>query len=180
MTDPADPKGRAPQSDSEHARVLSEVLEDQKRREEARAKTDRPPPGSGSDTSFFLQVGLLVSGTLFFYLLFFSPTWIAPDPAPAIAVERQEDNLRFYLFMIAKQVDAFRTTEGRLPDTVEEIPGVKPGTEYVRLSSRDYRIRFTAGEVTVTYESNQDPDTFLGDAENAVLGGGARGAGGAP
>lgn len=172
MTEPTGRKPDRPPSDSEHAKVLAEVMEDQKRRKEARDATKTTREDERSDTSFFVQVGLLVSGTFFFYLLFFSPTWIAPDPAPEITAERTEDSLRFYLFMLARQVDAFQEENGRLPESIDEIPATKPGTEYVRLTARDYRIRYTDGQVTVTYESSQDPDDFLGGAEGSVLGGG--------
>lgn len=175
MTRPMEPDDSRSEDGSEHAKVLAEVLDDQKRRKEAR---DKREPRSSGESSFYVQVALLVSATFFFYLLFFSPTWIAPAPAAEITVEREEDNLRFYLFMLARQVDAFRSEQGRLPATVEEIPGVKPGTEYVRLSPRDYRIRFSAGPVSVTYESSQDPDEFLGDAEGSVLGTGTAGSAG--
>lgn len=171
-TDPGSENHARDPVDGEHARVLAEVIEDQKRREGARDAAGRRP--ERSDTSFFVQVGLLASGTFFFYLLFFSPTWIAPDPGTEISAERTHENLRFYLFMMAKQVESFRVAEGRLPERTEEIPGVKPGTEYVQLSSGDYRIEFTDGETTLTYESSEDPATFLGDAGSVVLGGAAR------
>lgn len=167
MTPPQRPDEPERDSPSEHAKVLAEVLDDQKRRKEARAASTRR---GRTDTSFFVQVGLLVSATFFFYLLFFSPTWIAPDPAPPISAERTEDSLRFYLFTLARQVDAFREERGRLPDSVDELAGAKPGTEYVRLTARDYRIRYTSGDVSMLYESTQDVNEFLGDAEGAVLG----------
>ena len=56
---------------------------------------------------------------------------------------------------------------------------MKPGTEYVRLTARDYRIRFTDGDVSVMYESSVDPASFLGDAGTAVLGGGVGASSGA-
>ncbi|MGD2067957.1 MAG: hypothetical protein PVI57_04670 [Gemmatimonadota bacterium] len=166
MTPPQRPDAPEGDSPSEHAKVLAEVLDDQKRRKEARATARR----GRSDTSFFVQVALLVSATFFFYLLFFSPTWIAPGPAPEISVERTEDSLRFYLFTLARQIDAFREERGRLPDGIDELSGAKPGTEYVRLTARDYRIRYTSGDVSMLYESTQDVEEFLGDAESAVLG----------
>lgn len=176
MTDSPDRTSGDRHGGSQHADLVAEVIQDQKRRQEVREKSQRPP--GGGDTPFFLQVSLLVTGTLFFYLLFFSPTWIAPTAPPEIAAEKVEANLKFYVYMLIKRVEAYEEANGMLPTDLAAIPGVKPGTEYVRLTSTDYRIRYTDDELTITYQSSQPPEDFLGDAGGWVLGG-AEGASGA-
>lgn len=170
MTDSDKRAGADSGGSSEHAQVLSEVLEDQKRRKEKRDLGTAAKPNR--DTSFFVQVALLVSSVLFFYLLFFSPTWIAPDPAPDITVERTEANIRWYLYTLIPKVDDFREENGRLPEDLEEIPDARPGTSYARTGPGAYRLSFQDGPVSVTYLSSEDPDAFLGDAASVVLGGG--------
>jgi len=168
MTD-SDSRARSDSGDrSEHAQVLSEVLEDQKRRKEARDAGAVAKPGR--DTSFFVQVALLVSSVLFFYLLFFSPTWIAPEPAPDITVERTEANIRWYLYTLIPQIDEFQEENSRLPENLDEIPDARPGTIYARPGPGSYQLGFADGPVTVTYRSSDDPDDFLGDAASVVLG----------
>lgn len=168
MTDSDSRAGPDSGGSSEHAQILSEVLEDQKKRQEARDAGTAPRPGH--DTSFFVQVALLVSSVLFFYLLFFSPTWIAPDPAPEITVERTEANIRWYLYTLIPKVDDFREENGRLPEDLEEIPDARPGTVYARTGPGSYQLSFADGPVMVTYRSTEPPDDFLGDAASVVLG----------
>ena len=167
MPEPSDRPKTEPVSAAEREKILAEVLEDQRARKEARARQPRPP---GADAPFFAQVGLLFGGTLFFYLLFFSPSWIAPAAAPPIRAERVEDNLRVYLSIVAPQIDAYETREGRLPETIERLPGVREGTEYVPISSGDYRIAVSSDGVAVTYESSQDLTEFAGMSTDRVMG----------
>lgn len=159
--------------DSEHARIVKEVLEDQARRRAVREAADAAR-AEDVDTSFFVQVGFLVTATLFFYLLFFSPAWIAPtapDPVPAAQVE---DGLRFAIYMTAEQVESFRDSEGRLPASMEELPGgERPGVVYERLDAETFSLRATTGETSLRYVSSQPLAEFLGGAaRRALLGGG--------
>lgn len=167
MHDPSDRERSEPVPASERERILREVLDDQRARREARERRKARPPGG--DRPFFVQVGLLVSGTLFFYLLFFSPSWIVPAAAPPITEARTDSNLRVYLSIVARQIDAYRDREGQLPATVADLPGVRQGTEYMT-TSQGYRIGYSHGEVEVTYESSQDLTEFAGGATARVLG----------
>lgn len=155
--------------DSEHARIVKEVLEDQARRRAVREAADAARVEE-RDTSFFVQVGLLVTATLFFYLLFFSPSWIAPaapDPIPAAQVQ---DGLRYVIAVTARQVEAFRRAEGRLPASATELSGGPPsGVEYERLDSDTFAVRATTGDTTLRYVSSEPLSEFLGDAVQRIV-----------
>jgi hypothetical protein len=160
---PADGAG----SGSEHARVVAEVLEDQKRRREAQAAVAQRR-ASARDTSFFVQVAALVSGTLFFYLLFFSPAWITPNAPPEIAAETRMAGVRLRIATVQAQIDAFREREGRLPRSLDDLEAPMARLEYVPIGGSGYQLRYE-GEPPVTYTSSQDPAEFLGSAAERIL-----------
>jgi hypothetical protein len=154
--------------DSEHARIVAEVLEDQARRKAVREALDTLP-GDDSDRSFFVQVGLLVTGTFFFYLLFFSPTWIAPTAPDPITAEQTEDGLRFAIAFTASRIESFRTEQGRLPQSIDEVGGARDGVEYQRLDQDTFVVRATTGATTLHYVSTVPLADFVGDAMDRVL-----------
>lgn len=170
MSENKTPDRLDPVSDSEHARIVAEVLEDQARRRAARDAAKHRP--EDTDTSFFVQVGLLLAGTFFFYLLFFSPTWIAPTAPAPIAAAQVEDGLRFHMAIVARHVEAFQNDEGRLPTSLEELEGVaNKGVDYVRLDTATFEIRATTGDTSLRYVSSQPLEDFYEDAGSRILGG---------
>lgn len=166
--DPSD-RNRNQTEGSEHARILTEVMEDQKRRRSQRDEADQGRPTS-ADTSFFVQVALLVTGTFFFYLLFFSPTWIAPTTPEPIAQERVDDGLRMAIVLAVRQVEAFEDQRGRLPDNLREIDFARDGLEYERIDARTYRVRASRDSASITYDSTQSLSEFASDAVERTFG----------
>lgn len=157
-------------SDSEHARIVAEVLEDQTRRRAVRDAARARP--DDSDTSFFVQVGLLVTGTFFFYLLFFSPTWIAPTRAEPIAAAHVEEGLRFQIYLTANRVRAYLDEEGRLPASLDELEGAaREGVEYRRIDAGTFEVRAATGSTSLRYVSTQPLSEFYGDAGARIMGG---------
>lgn len=157
-------------SGSEHAKVLQEVLEDQARRRSAQTVGVEESRRS-AETPFFVQVSLLVTGTLFFYLLFFSPAWISAPTAPApVSQEKVEESLRVAIYMTAKQVQAFQDQTGRLPDDLREVGEAREGLEYHRVDARTYRLVASRGEQTVLYDSTQSLEDFVGAAVERFFG----------
>jgi len=174
--------------DSEHARIVAEVMQDQARRRAVRqaAETAR---AEESDASFFVQVGLLVAGTFFFYLLFFSPTWIAPATSDPVSAQATEDGLRVAIYLTATQIEDFRNRQGRLPRTMNELTGVDPNAggassgpqelggmrgnvRYERVGEDFFMVQASTGTTTLQYLSSEPLDEFVGDTWNRVLGGG--------
>lgn len=168
MSESQNPDRSTPVSDSEHARIVAEVLEDQARRRAARETSDRA--SDDADTSFFVQVGLLVTGTFFFYLLFFSPAWIAPTAAEPIAAAHVEEGLRFHMSVVARHVEAFRNEEGRLPASLEEVGGLaKEGVRYRRVDEQTFEIRALSGSTNLSYVSTQPLEEFYDGAGSRIL-----------
>lgn len=155
--------------DSEHARIVAEVLEDQARRRAVRAS--KTGAVGDSDTSFFVQVGLLVAGTFFFYLLFFSPTWIAPTRPDPISAQAVEDGLRVAIYRTATEIQSFRNQEGRLPRTIEEVSGPRDGVEYQQIDTDTFVVQATTGQTTLRYVSTESLPAFVGDTFERMLGG---------
>jgi len=155
--------------DSEHARIVAEVLEDQARRSAVREAAD-VSQAEESDKPFFLQVGLLVAGTFFFYLLFFSPAWIAPTASDPISAEATEDGLRLAIYTTASQIEEFRSQQGRLPRSMEELSLSREGVTYERVDAETFVVLATTGDTTLRYESTEPLDEFVGNAWGRVLG----------
>lgn len=166
MSETPTPDRNDPVSDSEHARIVAEVLEDQARRRAVRETREPEDP----DTSFFVQVGLLVTGTFFFYLLFFSPAWIAPTAAEPIAAAQVEEGLRFHISVVARNVEAFRDEQGRLPSSIEELGGIaKEGVRYQRIDESTFEIRAVSGDTSLRYVSTQPLAEFYAEAGARIL-----------
>ena len=155
--------------DSEHARIVAEVLEDQARRRAVREAAD-VSRAEESDKSFFLQVGLLVAGTFFFYLLFFSPAWVAPTASDPISVQATEDGLRVAIYTTASQIQEFRSQQGRLPRSMEELSVSREGVTYERVDAETFVVLATTGGTTLRYVSTEPLDEFVGNAWSRVLG----------
>ncbi|HEX9885508.1 MAG TPA: hypothetical protein VGA70_03430 [Longimicrobiales bacterium] len=167
---PRPPKGPRDNIDSEHARILAEVMDDQAKKQAARTTTT-PVARSASETSFFVQVALLASGTFFFYLLFFSPAWVTPTAAEPIAQETVDQGLRTAIFLSAQQVEGFRQDSGRLPDNTREAGVTLSGVEYTRLDAQTFQLIATRGADSLTYQSTEPLIEFLGDALGVLAGG---------
>jgi hypothetical protein len=163
--------------DSEHARIVAEVMQDQARRRAVREAADAARADE-SDTSFFVQVGLLVAGTFFFYLLFFSPAWIAPAASEPISVQSTEDGLRVAIYLTASQIEDFRNRQGRLPRSMaelsgdEEPSGARGSVRYERIGEDLFMVQASTGTTTLQYVSSEPLGEFVGDTWDRVLDGG--------
>jgi hypothetical protein len=162
---------------SEHARIVAEVMQDQARRQAVREAADAARADE-SDATFFVQVGLLVAGTFFFYLLFFSPTWIAPAASDPISAQATEDGLRAAIYLTANQIEDFRNRQGRLPRTMaelsgdEEPSGARGNVRYERIDENLFVIQASTGTTTLEYVSSEPLGEFVGDTWERVLDGG--------
>ena len=154
---------------SKRAEVLAEVIEDQARREAAR-EAATVARSKATDSGLFMQVSLLVFGTFFFYLLLFSPGWIAPpgpDPITAAAID---DGLRVSIFLTARQIETFRENEGRLPANIDEAGGGRAGVVYRRIDARTFQLSATTRDTALTYVSTDALEEFIGSALRVLEG----------
>ena len=157
------PKSRDPRkpTGSETADLVSEVLEDAARREEARAKKQEPV---GRNRQRVAAVSLPLAGAFSFYLWFGNPAWVTPTLPDPITAEKAEAGLRVAMFFEAQKIEQFRNKEGRLPDTMEEMGSAPAEMTYTRIDARTYQLMGNSRGVTLTFNSDQVLTQFVGDA----------------
>jgi hypothetical protein len=140
---------------------VSEVLEDAQRREEARAKKPEPV---GRNRQRVAAVSLPLAGAFSFYLWFGNPAWVTPSLPDPVTTEKAEAGLRVAMFFEAQKIEQFRNTNGRLPDTMEEMGSAPSEMSYSRLDARTYQLVGNSRGVTLTFNSDQAISQFVGDA----------------
>ncbi len=150
---------------AETADLVSEVLQDAKRREEAR--TRKAPIGRNRQR--VAAVSLPLAGAFSFYLWFGNPAWVTPTMPDPITTEKAEAGLRVAMFFEAQKIESFRSQSGRLPDTLSELGGTAPPEmTYQRLDARTYSLVGQSRGVTLTFNSDQAIQQFVGDAMNRL------------
>ena len=88
------------------------------------------------------------------------PAWLRGDPPAAPTVQDQARGLRAHLFLQAQQIEAFRLREGRLPASLDEVPGAAGDLRYVRSNNRVYQLVASDGRATVVYDSARPDPAF--------------------
>lgn len=167
------PKSRDPRkTGAETADLVSEVLQDAARREEARSKKAEP---LGRTRQRAAAISLPLAGAFSFYLWFGQPAWVAPKIEDPVTAERAEGGLRVAMFFEAQKIEDFRTQNGRLPDTLGDLGGTPPEEmTYERVDARTYRLVGQSRGVTLTFNSDQAIQEFVGDELDRLGIGGAR------
>ena len=146
---------------AETADLVSEVLQDAKRRQEAR--TRKAPIGRNRQR--VAAVSLPLAGAFSFYLWFGNPAWVTPTMPNPVTTEKAEAGLRVAMFFEAQKIESFKTQSGRLPETLLELGGSAPGEmTYSRLDARTYQLVGQSRGVTLTFNSDQAIQQFVGDA----------------
>ena len=158
------PRSRDPRkpTGSETADLVSEILDDAARREEARTKKAEPV---GRHRQKVAAVSLPLVGAFSFYLWFGNPAWVTPTMPDPVTTELAEAGLRVAMFFEAQKIENFRRETGRLPDTLEELGGTAPSEmRYQRVDARIYQLVRQSRGVTLTFNSDQAIQQFMGDA----------------
>lgn len=89
------------------------------------------------------------------------PAWLRPEPPAQIDAATRTRDIRKALLLQAQQIDAYRVSRQRLPDTLEDLPGRVPGVRYVRSSSRLYQlIAYAPDGHAVVYDSSNPAPEF--------------------
>lgn len=146
---------------SETADLVSEVLQDAKRREEAR--TRKAPLGRNRQR--VAAVSLPLAGVFSFYLWFGQPAWVTPTMPDPVTAEKAEAGLRVAMFFEVQKIEEFRQKSGRIPDDLTELGGTPPREmTYQRVDARTYQIVGQSRGVTLTFNSDQAIQQFVGDA----------------
>lgn len=94
-------------------------------------------------------------------LALFPPAWIAgaaPSSIPDVEVER---GLRAAAYLQAQQVEVFRFRNGRLPESLQEVPGSFPDLDLVKSNSRVFQIvASTPDGGSLVFDSAHPAPTF--------------------
>ena len=130
---PSDPQKSAPDSGrsayEEYGDTLSDVLKDQARRTELRA---REAPKSGRKRIHPVAPPVLALFSIWLWL--FPPPMLVPD-IPTIAPANQEAGLRMGMIILANDIKEYESENGRLPGDLQEMGESLEGVAYVRMSS---------------------------------------------
>lgn len=97
-------------------------------------------------------------------LALFPPGWLAGRPAPIPTTGEWDRGVRAAVFLQAQQVEAFRLREGRLPDTLDELPARIPGLAFVKSNNRVYQLRARRPDGTVVVYDSALPSTAFSAA----------------
>jgi hypothetical protein len=154
----------------EAADVVAEVLRHAAERDQAAGQKTPPkaPP------KWMLPVGINL-GVLAFYFLVAQPDWVVIDriAPPAAEVQIQSTRSAMWLHGISR-IEGYRSTNGRLPQSLEEAGGAVLATEgvlYVPRPDSTYMLIATVGDVEITYDSAiETPEQFAGNLSEAIAG----------
>ena len=94
----------------------------------------------------------------------FPPGWLAGRPAPTPTAGEWDRGVRAAVYLQAQQVEAFRLREGRLPDTLDELPAQIPGLAFVKSNNRVYQIRARRLDGTLVVYDSALPSTAFSAA----------------
>jgi hypothetical protein len=146
---------------AETADLVSEVLKDAAHREEIRSR--KAPVGRSRQR--VAAVSLPLAGAFSFYLWFGQPTWVTPTLPDPVTPAAADAGLRVAMYFQARRIEEFRTQSGRLPETLGEMGGSPPSEmTYQLIDARTYQLIGQSRGVTLTFNSNEAIQQFLGDA----------------
>jgi hypothetical protein len=146
---------------AETADLVSEVLKDAAHREEVRS---RKAPLARNRQKVAV-VSLPLAGAFSFYLWFGQPAWVTPTMPDPVSNEAAEAGLRVGMYFQAQKIENFRQQSGRLPEALDELGGSPPPEmTYQRIDARTYRLVGESRGVTLTFNSEEAIQQFVGDA----------------
>lgn len=88
------------------------------------------------------------------------PAWVVPDPPARLDASDRLHGIQLTLLLQAQQVEAFRTREQRLPESLDDVAVRFAGVRFVRSNSRVYQlVGYTPrGEAVVYDPAHPGPD----------------------
>ena len=161
-------KARDPRADprkapgAEAADLVAEVLKDAKERDEAARRREETPIGRTRQK--VVAVSLPLAGAFSFYLWFGNPSWVTPTLPDPVTAEAAESGLRVAMFFEAQKIEDFRRQSGRLPDSLAELGATPAEMSYRRIDAQTYQLVGQSRGVTLTFNSDQAIQEFVGDA----------------
>lgn len=101
--------------------------------------------------------GLVVAGLL----AIAPPELVSPEPPSTLTEADRLHGLYVGLLLQAQQVEAFRTRESRLPDSLAEVAARVPGVRFVKSGNRVYQlIAYTRDGRAIVYDSAAPASEF--------------------
>lgn len=89
------------------------------------------------------------------------PPAILPAPPATLSAADHLHGVRVSLLLQAQQIEAFRTREGRLPDSLDEVATALPGIRFVKSNNRLYQlVGYTPAGESVVYDSASPEPEF--------------------
>jgi hypothetical protein len=89
------------------------------------------------------------------------PPAILPAPAATLSSADHLHGLRVSLLLQSQQIEAFRTREGRLPDSLDEVATALPGIRFVKSNNRLYQlVAYTPAGDAIVYDSASPEPEF--------------------
>lgn len=141
----------------EAADAVAAVLKHAAERDQ-HAHKKRPPK---KQPKWMLPLGIQLA-VIAVYLLISPPGWITVHPIKGPDAARQEQDLRTAMWFQSQQIEAYRQKNGRLPTSLAELPGTpKPGIEYQRQGTDNYRLVGTGASTPVIYDSTESASDLL-------------------
>jgi hypothetical protein len=157
-----------PPKEGEYGDVLSDVLNDQVRRNELRNNAVSGPPRRARLHPVVPPILALVS----IWLWAFPPSVLRPEP-PTIPVANQEAGLRMEMYIQVNKIQGYVSEHGRLPKNLEEVGDASSAVRYEALTASVFRLNGQTGAVMVAYTSTDPVEVLLADAQTIVSGAGS-------
>ena len=128
------------------SRYLSEFY-----REEAQRRDRNVPPPPRRSRAPLLA---LVTVPAFVVLTVFN-IWSVRETGPAFTAAQDEGAGRFAIFVVQRQLEAFRTMHGRLPATLSEVDPQERTVRY-HTNGSSYVLTVDAGRTVLTFREGDD------------------------
>lgn len=102
------------------------------------------------------------------------PGFLTPPPPPTITAGDRLRGHQVTLLLQAQQIEAFRSTSGRLPSSLAEVERPLPGVQYVQSNNRLYQLVLRTEDRTLIYDSSSPDPVFEALADRWVTTRGGR------
>ena len=96
------------------------------------------------------------------WLLLSPPAWLPQNTPDLRSSEQRELGLRVVLAIEASRVNAYRDTEGRLPESLAVAGGDARSVRYIVIDDTRYTLSASDGPASATYDSTTPLNTLLG------------------
>lgn len=162
MTGPTDPKRS---TEAERKRLLEEFSAAQRERNEE-WETRRRHDGRAARATRLVVA--LVLGAVLTWLLVAPPPWVHPPVAEPVPPAVTEAGLRLAMFIQAQQIERYRRTQGRLPETLDDTGEPVQGLRYTTVGQDGWELSGGPPGSEIRLQSGDALDAFLGNSMTAL------------